>query len=224
MQAADDAPAADDERWAFGDTPSLRSLLHGAPRHGASREYQDALRASASFHAPSALAAMAAALGAAGVAEGMSGSLLLDLPGGQRAAELRRHIKDKVDLAWSNEALARGVAEAKAGARRPTVYRPGAHRCSRPQPRSWPQAAAAARPPLPAPRRPAAAGRRAQAATRRRTAGTPRRSSCLGPTWTRWWPGARRTPASTTLRRRRRTCAPRWSWTPAAPTPPGTWG
>ena len=73
---------------------------------------------------------MAAALGAAGVAEGMSGSLLLDLPSGQRAAELRRHIKDKVDLAWSNEALARGVAEAKGGGwRRRKALRAALQRC-----------------------------------------------------------------------------------------------
>jgi hypothetical protein len=58
---------------------------------------------------------MSEALGVAASAESMAGSLLLNLPSSDELSKQRSSIKDTVDLAWSNEALSRGVAEAKAG-------------------------------------------------------------------------------------------------------------
>jgi hypothetical protein len=66
---------------------------------------------------------MAEALGIAASAESMAGTLLLDLPNSDELSKQRSSIKDTVDLAWSNEALGRGVAEAKAG--RPALPQQG---------------------------------------------------------------------------------------------------
>lgn len=137
-QPIDEECQPEDSGWALGQTPSLQSLLRAQARRGpgaVSSEYRHALRESPAFHAPSAVGAMAAALGVTGAAEGMHGTLLLSLPNSEQAAELRRTIKDRVDLAWSNEALSRGVTEAKAGGRRRRRRRRPAAHIAQPCPR-----------------------------------------------------------------------------------------
>ena len=124
-------PSFDPKAWGFPRTLPDADMLfaaHAARRasaaaadgpHAGQREesYLESLQQSRTFQSPDCADSQAEAYGAAAELRCLRGSLLSDgpAPSEERVAGLRAHVKGRVASAWSDEALRRGVALAKAG-------------------------------------------------------------------------------------------------------------
>lgn len=140
LQSAPTAPSFDPRAWGFPRTlpdadtlfaafarrarrPSTKDVAagpdgpHGSQQQQEEESYLVSLQQSRTFQSPDCADSQAAAFGAAAELRCLRGSLLSGgpAPSEEGVASLRAHVKGRVASAWSDEALRRGVALAKAG-------------------------------------------------------------------------------------------------------------
>eukprot|EP00887_Chlorella_sp_A99_P007028 scaffold2.g7028.t1 len=113
-----DEPLSVEAGWGFpsvlGDGQRLLAEAAEGWNSDARRSFLELLEQSRSFQGP-CTDVMAEALGVAGLWKGLRGSLLQSAPDEGVAQQARTQAKRLVSAAWSDEALRRGVALAKAG-------------------------------------------------------------------------------------------------------------